>query len=258
MDFGGEHHVVGCYALLPNKTRETYIEMLQQVQQLTNGASPNTVMIDYEQACIGAISVVFPNTLLYGCLFHLCQSVFRRVQANGLQQQYLNDDVFKTNIRMISALASVPTADTIQSFDDLSQYCVGNEQLILDYFETNYIGEYRRGRRRAPLFPHSMWNIHRRVVDDLPRTNNLLEGWHKQFSCSMMIAHPTIWKFIKILRKDAGVQQVRVAHFIAGTPSVEQKRVYRDLNVRVKTIVNDFNNRNIIDFLRGIQYNLST
>ena len=73
----------------------------------------------------------------------------------------------------------------------------------------------------------------------------------------MMIAHPTIWKFIKVIRKDAAVQQVRVAHFVAGQPSVEQKRIYKDLNNRVKTVVNDYNNRNIIDYLRGIQYNLS-
>ena len=49
------------------------------------------------------------------------------------------------NIRMIPALAFVPIADTLQSFANaLAQHCVGNEQGILDYFETNYIGEFRR------------------------------------------------------------------------------------------------------------------
>ena len=158
---------------------------------------------------------------------------------------------------MIGALAFVPIADIIQTFNDLSQHCVGNEHGILDYFETNYIGELRRGGRRAPRFPHVLWNIHRRVAHDLPRTNNLLEGWHKQFNSSMMIAHPTIWKFIKVIKKEAGVQQVRVAHFIAGRRSVEQKRVYKDVNDQIKRVVNSYNNRNTIDFLRGIQYNLS-
>ena len=70
---------------------------------------------------------------------------------------------------MIAALAFVPMAD-------LSQQCVGNEQVILDYFETNYIGEFRRGRRRDPRFPHNLWNIHRRVVLVLPRTNKHVGG----------------------------------------------------------------------------------
>ena len=175
-----------------------------------------------------AIPNVFPNASVHGCLFHLCKSIFRRVQAHGFQQEYLDDDNFRTNIRMIAALAFVPTADIIQLFDVLAQHCVGNEQPILDYFENNYTGEFRRGRRRAPRFPHVLWNIHRRVMQDLPRTNNLLEGWHRQFNDMMMIAHPTIWKFIKVIQKDAGVQQVHIAHFVAGLPSVEQKRVYKD------------------------------
>ena len=82
-----KHHVVGCYALLPNKTQETYLEMLRPVQQLTNGGSPQTIMIDFEQACISAIPNVFLNASVHGCLFHLGKSIFRRVQAHGFQQE---------------------------------------------------------------------------------------------------------------------------------------------------------------------------
>ena len=141
------------------------------MEQLTHGGSPDTIMIDFEQACISAIPNVFPNSSVGGCLFHLCKSIFRRVQANGLQQEYLDDDNFRTNIRMIAALAFVPTADIIQSFDALAQHCVGNEQPILDYFENNYIGEFRRGRRRPPRFPHAMWNIHTSTSYARPSTH---------------------------------------------------------------------------------------
>ena len=149
----GDHHIIGCYALLPNKTRETYVELLQQVNHLTNGFEPQSIMIDYEQS--SAIPIVYPNTSVFGCLFHLSQSIFRNVQQQGLQQQYYTDQVFRNNVRMIAALAFVPMADILQSFDDLSTMG-GNEQVILDYFETNYIREFRRGRRRDPRFPHNL------------------------------------------------------------------------------------------------------
>jgi len=110
------------------------------VQLLTNGASPVTIMIDYEQACIGAIPLVFPNASAFGCYFHLCKSVFRHVQEAGLQEQYMIDEEFRTNIRMLPSLAFVPIPDIITAFDDLSQHCQHNEQVILDYFETTYIG----------------------------------------------------------------------------------------------------------------------
>ena len=52
----------------------------------------------------------------------------------------MNDDVFRTNIRMISALSFVPIVDTIQAFDALWNHAGNAEQVILDYFETNYVG----------------------------------------------------------------------------------------------------------------------
>ena len=39
-------------------------------------------------------------------------------------------------------------------------------------------------------------------------------------------------EIIKVIQKDAGVQQVRIAHFVAGLPSVEQKRVYKDVKFK--------------------------
>ena len=50
----------------------------------------------------------------------------------------MNDDVFRTNIRMISALNFVPIA-TIQAFDAQCYHAGNAEQVILDYIETNYI-----------------------------------------------------------------------------------------------------------------------
>ena len=61
---------------------------------------------------------------------------------------------------MISAMAFVPTDE---AFTELSDHCGDDEQAILDYFETYYIGEQRRGRRLRARFPHVMWNVHGRV-----------------------------------------------------------------------------------------------
>ena len=82
----------------------------------------------------------------------------------------MEDEEFRENIRMI------PLGDIVTAFEVLSQHCAGDEEAILDYFEVNYIGEQRRGRRRNPLFAHELWNVNGRVEADLPRTNNMLEG----------------------------------------------------------------------------------
>ena len=141
--------IVGAYGLLPNKRSETYIEFLTQIQNFTNQVNPQSVMIDFEQSMIGALDRVYPAVPQKGCLFHLSKNIYKRVHQEGLSQLYMNDDVFRTNIRMISALSFVPIADTVQAFDALCNHAGNQEQVILDYFEMNYIGELRRGRLLA-------------------------------------------------------------------------------------------------------------
>ena len=98
------------------------------------------------------------------------------MQDEDMSQLYENDEEFRTKIRLITALSFAPIADTIQAFDALSNHTSNQEQVILDYFKSNYIGELRRGRRLAPRFPHAMWNMSLRVQNEHPRTSNNLEG----------------------------------------------------------------------------------
>ena len=48
-----------------------------------------------------------------------------------------------------------------------------------------------------------------------------------------------------------------IAQMLAGAAPSPQKRVYRDVNARIATLVQGYNNGNIIPFLRGIDYNLA-
>ena len=53
---------------------------------------------------------------------------------------------------MIPALSFVAIEDTVAAFDQLSNHCGALEQPVLEYFETYYIGELRRGRRLSRCF----------------------------------------------------------------------------------------------------------
>ena len=77
---------------------------------------------------------------------------------------------------MIPALSFVPVQDVILAIDELCNHFCIDEQPVLDYSEIYYIGELRRYRRLLPIFPHELWNMHNRVLNKLPRTNNNLEG----------------------------------------------------------------------------------
>ena len=251
------HNVLGAYALLRNKEANTYTEMLNQIRALTNNVEPESFMTDFQTGSSNALQRVYPNVPRKGCFFHLCQNIFRHVSTAGLLGRYTNDNNFRMNIKMISAIAFLPTNDVIAAFTDLSNHCGNDEQVVLDYFETNYIGEQRRGRRLRPRFAHDMWNVHGRVENDLPRTNNHLEGWHNRFNAFLSTRHADIWKFIQALKQDSALHDHTRAQVLIGANPPRQRLAYRRINERLQTLVENYNNNDKLNFLRGIAYNLA-
>ena len=136
-------NTVGAHSLLPNKSRATYIEMLTEVQWLTHNAMPHNLMTDFELSILIVLNQIYPGIPQVGCLFHLAKNVFRRVPDIRLQQNYLTDQLFRGNIRMTPALSFLPVQDVMLKFGILA--CGIYEQPVLDYFETNYTSELRRG-----------------------------------------------------------------------------------------------------------------
>ena len=181
------------FAMLPDNTAATYERLFRSVLQNKPELNPATVMTDFEAAARQAVSRVFPNAQIHGCLFHLGQSVWRRIQNDGLQQLYSEDTDFALHLRLLTALAFVPVADVETAFDFVASNFPAEAASVLDYFEDVYICQpTRRGKRRAVLFPPNSWNIHDCVVNDLPRTNNSVEDWHQAFQRSIGCHHPNL------------------------------------------------------------------
>ena len=61
---------------------------------------------------------------------------------------------------------------------------------ILDYFEDTYMGRFHHNApRRESLFPIEIWNMFNRTDEELPRTNNAVEGWHRGFQANVAACH---------------------------------------------------------------------
>ena len=199
---------------------------------------------------------------MHGCFYHLCSNMWKRIQQSGLQERYINDPEFALHLRMISALAFLPPNDVQNSFDQLAalirnQY--GNDaDGVLDYFEDHYVGRFRVNTQRGiPTFPIDFWNMFHRTDDELPRTNNAVEGWHRGFQAHVSACHPVFWKFLEVLQKEETVVRVGILQNEGGHEPPPQRRRYVDCNQRILRIVDDFPNRQRIDYLRSIAHNLA-
>ncbi|XP_068250224.1 uncharacterized protein [Palaemon carinicauda] len=185
----------------------------------------------------------------------------RTIQCDGLKERYENDADFALSLRMLPAIAFVPTERVVSTFEELcdSDIFPPEVQEVLDYFEDTWIGRPdRRQRRRPPQFPHEMWNVYEAVLHNLPKTNNSVEGWHRAFEEQMTACHPNIWKFIDCIKKEQALNQVRFEQYVAGQEPPKKKKKYRDCAQRLRRLVGNYDpDVNVIDYLRGIAHNIS-
>ena len=148
------------YALMCDKTEATYQRVFDRIKERMPSLKPISIMSDYEKACQNAIQASFPDAQLVGCLFHLGQCLWRKVQDLQLTERYRDDENFRMHVKMLLALSFVPVEDVINAFDQLTDECPGELQPLVDFWEDNYIGRKRRTRRGNPRFAVSVWSVH--------------------------------------------------------------------------------------------------
>jgi hypothetical protein len=166
------------FGILKNKTKETYSNFLNIVRQLTNFNDPLFIKTDFEHASILALKEQLPNTNVSGCMFHLGQSINRKIQKLGLQCLYTTDNTIKKFVKYLTALSFVQPIHVRDTFHEIRTHRDFPVVLITvyDFFYDNYIGFDDNVR-----FPLSIWNFGSVLNIDLPRTNNGIEGWHSVF-----------------------------------------------------------------------------
>eukprot|EP00102_Acyrthosiphon_pisum_P016308 XP_008187224.1 PREDICTED: uncharacterized protein LOC103310507 [Acyrthosiphon pisum] len=101
-----------------------------------------------------------------------------------------------------------------------------------------------------------MWNCYESVIQDLPRTNNSVEGWHHAFNAALGANHVSIWKFIRFLKHEQLLQEVRLEKRLSGEASPTRRRTYRDHDKKIKVIVENCSEIPTVQYLRGLSYNV--
>ena len=162
---------------------------------------------------------------------------------------------------MLCALAFLPPDDVVQRFEDLTDHIRINYQgevdNLLEYFEDTYTGRHRRNApRRTAMFPVVLWKMFHRTEEEIPQTNNSVEGWHRNFQAHVSSCHPSFWKFLQILQNKENYIRVKFIQNEVGHPAEPQRRRYLDSNRRILVIVDDFPNRDTLSYLRFIARNL--
>ncbi|RMZ97756.1 mule transposase domain [Brachionus plicatilis] len=118
----------------------------------------------FEKAAMTAAQEIF-KCKIFGCFFHLSQSMFRRVKTRGYLKTYALDDQFRHSFKLVQALAFLPVQDVLVSITILNA-CILTQRVI-------------------PLYSIETWNVFDRVKRRLPRTNNNVENWHSRIQADV-------------------------------------------------------------------------
>ena len=95
-----------------------------------------------------------------------------------------------------------------------------------------------------------------RAENEIPKTNNHVEGWHRKMQAAVTAHHPNFWRFLDVIRKQQAITNLVLHQAEAGAEAAQQRRKYQATARRILTVVQDYHNRPILDFLRGIAYNV--
>lgn len=250
------------YIFLADKGKKSYRAVFEELKCLKPDLNPLRIMTDFEMSSIVACQEVFPQSRMKGCLFHFRQCIVRQIQRSSLRSAYEEDAELAHEVKKLYALAFVPEIDVISAFQQLirSPYYKANRTKLsnlIEYFKKTWIGIVKRGKkgRAAARFNIEMWNHYGSVLDGASRTNNHVEGWHKRLTSRAQMMHSTLWKFIDLIISEQSKTEFDYEQCVAGYEIAYKLKKYKDIDTRIKNVVEKYKKRKICEYLSGIAHN---
>ena len=211
------------YALLPNKSQDTYERFLTLLQdrafEKNVPLNPETIMMDYEMAAWRASEKVF-NVSVKGCFFHYTQCVWRKVQSVSLVNEFRDNDDIKRLVRRAAALPLVPVNKVEDAWFETLEECEEDSQNVLKF--KDYITE-----RWVEHYELESWN---HFDTEGPRTTNHVEGWHHKINNALTHPDPNIYTIVSVFQNEQALNEAKHMQYSNGGKQAPRKRVYRELD----------------------------
>ena len=161
------------FILMSRRRKNDYVAVFNELTKIMNPTGPNvmSVMVDFERAIWSALEVVFPSVNIQGCAFHFIQALVKHLREGGLAQAYVDDPGSRDVLKQMLALCYMPHEWIPILFARLEAKCTTRDLVAFAVY------------MRSTWITSQTWNPTRwSVFNTLIRTNNHLEGWHRQFN----------------------------------------------------------------------------
>jgi hypothetical protein len=166
---------------------------------------PKTIIIDFEISFLNSLTAIFPESSISGCTFHFGNCVWRRLQILKLDSMYKNDENFQEATRMLLNLTFVPEEKLVCEFNKANQKINPKSLKIIDdflyYFKKTFLN-IKDQKILSSKFSYTFWSARKRILNNIPRTTNCVEAWHKVLNQNLVVPHPNLGKVIEAFQKE--------------------------------------------------------
>ena len=246
------------YILMKIRTQQEYRRLLLKLVEMT-GLNISNAMLDMELACLNALKSIFPRCTITLCYYHFQEAIYSWIKAHGMVNRYSNEDQFRKFLHMTACIAFIPQEDVLEAWNILENIAIEkfeNDDDVanfLQYFEGSFIGRLRPDLTRSrPRYLIEYWNQYQNVVLLNPRTNNAIEGWHNSLNHLSSCDHPTLYKFLDMIKNDMDDSRTRIIQLNIGQDPAPRRKKYTDFDLLVYNIVSNYDNISKQEYLTNL------
>ncbi|KAG0439891.1 hypothetical protein DMUE_2132 [Dictyocoela muelleri] len=91
---------------------------------------------------------------------------------------------------------------------------IRNIQAFGDNFKESYGKNIFKLNSDFIIFSPQFWSVHKRVINDLRKTNNVLEGWRRSLNASIYQQNPSIYETGMILKKEHAMVDNKISKLL--------------------------------------------
>ncbi len=218
------------FALMSGRKKKDYKKVLKAIKKLVPNNNLKTFTLDFEKAAWEAVRLVFGlAVVLYGCLFHWSQAVWKKIQEEGLQVDYRKKRGVHRYLSKLMALPYLPAEHIPGAFKYLKKRAVTPELMsICNYIERNWLN--------STTWPIESWSAFMRAT----RTNNDCEGWHHRLNKRAQKSNLGLYMLAQLLRDEAETAHKTVMLVQDGKLEKHQRKSYRSVQAKVFKLWDDY------------------
>ncbi|KAI1703037.1 hypothetical protein Ddc_16730 [Ditylenchus destructor] len=112
------------------------------------------------------------------------------------------------------------------------------------------------GVRTMPRYPPNKWNLHERVKNSEPRSNNGIEAYNNQLVRKSVELRPNIWHWIRVMKEELSLAEQKIDEFQGGQPAPRRRSNYRIMDDRLRETVIRYDGAQLEQFIRNIANHL--